>query len=133
MNATDQPDHADDHADDTQRGVLAGRELALESDAVRAAAADNAFDFRGDVTLECADGTSVSGYVYDRRLEAQPPVLRVMLPPEPGQSRGEKVDIPLGDVQRVVFSPKDPAAGKSWEAWLRRYVEKKAKGESADL
>jgi len=132
MNPTDQPDNSSAPPQDGS-GVLAGRDVAMDSDAVRAAVADQAFDFRGDVTLELASGETVNGYVYDRRLDAQPPTLRVMLPPEKDAIRGAKVDVPLDEVQRLTFSSKDPAAGKSWEAWLRRYVEKKAKGESADL
>jgi len=29
----------------------------------------------------------------------------------------------------LVFSGRDPAAGKSWEAWVRKYWEKKSTGE----
>jgi len=139
MSGTDQPEPAAPHTDEAdhagQAGVggLAGQAVALDDDAARAAVADRAFDFRGDVTLELADGRTMDAYVYDRRLQSEPAVLRLMLPPQGDAQRGEKIDVALNEIKKLTFSPKDPAAGKSWEAWLRRYVEKKARGESADL
>jgi hypothetical protein len=33
----------------------------------------------------------------------------------------------------LCFTGKDAAAGKTWENWMRRYAEKKLKGEAADI
>jgi hypothetical protein len=42
----------------------------------------------------------------------------------------EKRSIAYSDIARIMFDRRDPAAGKSWEAWVRKYWEKKAAGES---
>ena len=33
------------------------------------------------------------------------------------------------DIARIEFTGKDRAAGKHWEAWVKKYTEKKAAGE----
>jgi hypothetical protein len=43
------------------------------------------------------------------------------------------VSVPYADIAALHFSGRDTAAGKSWEAWVRKYWEKKAAGESADI
>ena len=40
-----------------------------------------------------------------------------------------KVAIPYSDIAGLAFTGRDTAAGKSWEAWVRKYWEKKAAGE----
>ena len=37
--------------------------------------------------------------------------------------------IPYADIAALAFSGRDTAAGKSWEAWVKKYGEKKAAGE----
>jgi hypothetical protein len=41
----------------------------------------------------------------------------------------QKLRIAYADIAALSFTGKDTAAGKSWEAWVRRYWEKKASGE----
>jgi hypothetical protein len=43
------------------------------------------------------------------------------------------VSISYVDVAALSFSGRDSAAGKSWEAWVRKYWEKKAAGETAAI
>jgi hypothetical protein len=45
--------------------------------------------------------------------------------PKDGTSRQK---IAYSDIAALVFSGRDPAAGKSWEAWVKKYWEKKATG-----
>jgi hypothetical protein len=40
------------------------------------------------------------------------------------------VSVQYSDIAALAFSGRDTAAGKSWEAWVRKYWEKKAAGES---
>jgi len=47
----------------------------------------------------------------------------------PKDSR-EKVAIAFADIAALAFTGRDMAAGKSWEAWVRKYWEKKAAGET---
>jgi hypothetical protein len=89
-------------------------------------ALEKAFDYRGDVTITCKDGSRVEGYIFDRRNGATlaESVVRII----PQNSR-EKISIPYSDIAALAFSGRDTAAGKSWEAWVRKYWEKKAAGE----
>lgn len=105
-------------------------ELASIPEGLRKRAFDEAFDYRGDVTLTLADGSVVECYIFDRRAGAtmQDSVVRVML-----VGGGEKQTIPYDRITRLAFSGKDTAAGKSWENWVRRYVEKRMAGEQASI
>jgi hypothetical protein len=37
--------------------------------------------------------------------------------------------IAYSDIAALAFTGRDAAAGKSWEAWVKKYEEKKAAGE----
>ena len=92
-------------------------------------ALEKAFDYRGDITITRKDGTQVEGYLFDRRQgKTLADSLVRILPPN-----GPRVSIPYSDVASLTFSGRDSAAGKSWEAWVRKYWEKKAAGESAEI
>lgn len=118
---------------DTQE-VAAGREREelegwipdLASDAEIQAALEKAFDYRGDVTLTLKDGRVIQGYVFDRRVGATlaDSAVRVI----PANER-EKLSVPYSEIAALVFSGRDSAHGKSFEAWVRKYWEKKVAGE----
>lgn len=93
-------------------------------------ALEKAFDYRGDITITRKDGTAVEGYLYDRRQAKTLTESLVRVLPANGSPR---VSIPYSDVAALRFSGRDSAAGKSWEAWVRKYWEKKAAGESAAI
>lgn len=103
-------------------------DLASE-DEVREAL-EKAFDYRGDVTLTKKDGTVIEGYLYDRKSgkTLRDSLIRI-LPRESNQRQS----ISYADIAALVFSGRDTAAGISYEAWVRRYWEKKAAGENYDL
>jgi len=42
----------------------------------------------------------------------------------------QKVTIAYSDIAALAFTGRDTAAGKSWEAWVRKYKEKRAAGET---
>ena len=86
---------------------------------------EKAFDYRGDVTIRLKDGTSVDSY-FDRRNGRTLEESCVRLFP---QGKSEKISIRYSDIAGLTFSGRDTAAGKSWEAWVRKYWEKKAAGE----
>ncbi len=104
-----------------------GWDAPLETPEKRAAAIDAAFDYRGDVTVQTADGRTLEGYVFDRRGDADPPILRLML------TRGGQVTLRYDELAALRFTGRDTAAGRSWETWVRRYIEKKLAGETAEL
>ena len=37
------------------------------------------------------------------------------------------------DIKHIAFSDRDPSSGKSFETWVKKYVEKKLKGEKASI
>ena len=84
-------------------------------------ALEKAFDYRGDVTLQLRTGETVEGYIFDRR-----PDSAVRLIPK-GESG--KRTIAWQEITGVSFTGRDTAAGKSWEAWMKKYNEKKQAGE----
>lgn len=93
-------------------------------------ALEKAFDYRGDVRITRKNGTVVDGYIYDRRPGATLADSLVRLLPANGDAR---VSVPYADIAALKFSDRDPAAGKSWEAWVRKFWEKKASGERAAI
>ena len=87
---------------------------------------EKAFDYRGDVTLTRRDGSTIAGYVFDRRTsdKLENSVVRII----PAGSN-KRISVSYSDIAGLAFSGRDTAAGKSWEAWVRKYQEKKAAGE----
>ncbi len=112
--------------DGRERNQLEGWIPALATEAELRDALEQAFDYRGDVTITRKDGSRVAGYIFDRRNGATLADSVVRLIPQNSQ---EKISIPYSDIAALAFSGRDTAAGKSWEAWVRKYWEKKAAGE----
>lgn len=99
-------------------------ELASEDD-VRVAL-EKAFDYRGDVTVTTKDGGKIEGYIFDRVAGPSLSTSFVRILPKDSSSRAK---VCYADIAALVFSGRDTAAGKSFEAWIRKYWEKKAAGE----
>jgi len=87
---------------------------------------EKAFDYRGDVTITRKDGSKVEGYIFDRRTGKTLADSAVRLFPKDAD---QKISIPYSDIAALAFSGRDTAAGKSFDAWVRKYWEKKAAGE----
>jgi hypothetical protein len=90
-------------------------------------ALEKAFDYRGDVTITRKDGSKVEGYLFDRRTAVTLQESIVRLYPK---NSSEKISIPYADIAALAFTGRDTAAGKSWEAWMKKYAAKKAAGET---
>ena len=90
------------------------------------AALEKAFDYRGDVTITCKDGKKIEGYIFDRVTGASLAGSFVRALP---RDSNQRVKISYADIAALAFSGRDPAAGKSWEAWVSKYWAKKAAGE----
>ena len=99
----------------------------IASEAELRDALEKAFDYRGDVTITRKDGSRVEGYIFDRRngatLEAS--LVRIIV-----RDSAQKVPIAYSDIAALAFTGRDTAAGRSWVAWVRKYWEKKAAGET---
>lgn len=89
-------------------------------------ALEKAFDYRGDVTITRKDGNKVEGYIFDRRTGKTLSDSAVRLFPKDSD---QKISVPYTDIAALSFTGRDTAAGKSFEAWVRKYWEKKAAGE----
>jgi hypothetical protein len=90
-------------------------------------ALEKAFDYRGDVTITGKDGRKIEGYLFDRRTAATLKDSVVRLYPK---NSNEKISISYVDIAALAFTGRDTAAGKSWEAWMKKYAAKKAAGET---
>ncbi len=82
--------------------------------AAREEAIDRAFDYRGNVTLRKRGGEELVGYLYDRRSGEKGRYVKVML------REGGEAQIDYDDIVGLALTGRDMAAGKSWEAWLKR-------------
>jgi len=98
-------------------------ELADERDLREAL--EKAFDYRGDVTITRKDGTKLEGYIFDRVSGTDLESSFVRLLPK---NSNQRLRISYAEIAALAFSGRDTAAGKSWEAWVKKYWEKKASG-----
>ena len=90
-------------------------------------ALEKAFDYRGDVTITRKDGSTVEGYIFDRRSGTSLATSAVRIIPSKERT---KLSVPYSDIAALAFTGRDTAAGKSFEAWIKKYWEKKAAGET---
>jgi hypothetical protein len=115
-----------EHAPGRERENLEGWIPELAGPEEVRAALEKAFDFRGDITLTLKSGEKVEGYIFDRRTGRSLADSVVRLYPKTGN---QKRSVSYADIAALAFTGKDTAAGKSWEAWMKKYNEKKAAGE----
>ncbi len=99
-------------------------QLATEAD-IRAVI-EKAFDYRGDVTITRKNRGEITGYLFDRRIgpTLESSVVRLIQ-----ATSSERPTIPYCEIAAIAFSGRDTAAGKSYEAWVKKYWEKRARGE----
>ncbi len=113
-----------------ERENLQGWIPQLASEADIRAVIEKAFDYRGDVTItrknQDKNGSQITGYLFDRRIgpTLENSVVRLIL-----ASSNERPQIPYSEIAAIAFTGRDTAAGKSYEAWVKKYWEKRAKGE----
>ncbi|MDP7070345.1 MAG: hypothetical protein QF561_03240 [Phycisphaerales bacterium] len=80
--------------------------------------------YRGDVTLTTRDGVSHTGYAFNLKSN-------VLWLDQPNES--ERREVAIDSIESVVFSGRDMAAGKSFDRWIKRYIDKKLAGEVAEI
>lgn len=115
---------------DSANTTLQGLEATDADRTALMAALEQAFDYRGDVTITRRSGDTVAGYIFDRRTGQTLDDSFVRLMPS---DSGDNVEIVYADIAKLEFTGKDTAHGKTWENWLKRYVEKKRAGEKAEI
>ena len=106
---------------------LQGQAFSAASEEELREALEKAFDYRGDVTITLKDGSAVEGYIFDRRTGATLADSFVRLFPK---NEPKKTSIAYSEIAGLSFTGRDTAAGKSWEAWVKKYWEKKQAGET---
>jgi hypothetical protein len=106
---------------------LQGRAFDAASEDELRDALEKAFDYRGDVTITLKNGQALEGYIFDRRTGGTLAESFVRLFPK---NDPKKVSVAYSEIAALAFTGRDTAAGKSWEAWVRKYWEKKQAGES---
>jgi hypothetical protein len=122
------------HENPDEIEVAAGREReqlegwipTLASETEIREALEKAFDYRGDVSITRKDGSQIVGYLFDRRSGSSLVDSFVRIIPSNSPS---KVNIAYSDIAALAFTGRDTAAGKTFEAWVKKYWEKKAAGE----
>jgi hypothetical protein len=89
-------------------------------------ALEKAFSYRGDVTITLRGGLEMEGYLFDRSFGSTlaDSKVRLIL-----KSDSRRATVLCSEITGLKFSGRDTAAGKSWEAWVKKYWEKKAAGE----
>jgi hypothetical protein len=115
-----------EHAPGRERENLEGSIPQFARDEEIRLALEKAFDYRGDVSITLKSGEKVEGYIFDRRTGKSLVDSVVRLFPKTGN---QKISISYADIAALAFTGKDTAAGKTWEAWMKKYNEKKAAGE----
>ena len=100
-------------------------ELASEADLQ--VALEKAFDYRGDISLTFKSGEKVEAYVFNRHTGSSLADSHIQYF---ASNAPDKKKATYADIARIEFSGKDRAAGKHWEAWVKKYTEKKAAGET---
>ena len=88
---------------------------------------EKAFDYRGDLTVTLKSGERIEGFIFDRKNDG--PTLNECMVRMMPKGRPDKVRIAYSEIAALAFTGKDTAAGKSFDAWVKKYREKKAAGE----
>ena len=91
---------------------LMGAEFTFTGDLDRREGIDAAFDYRGDVTLRLSNGEALECFVFNRTPDSKPPQAQVFIK---GQDTPRV--LPYVDIAGITFTGKDPADGKSYQAW----------------
>jgi hypothetical protein len=89
-------------------------------------ALEKAFDYRGDVTITLKNNSKIEGYLFDRTTGSSLTTSFVRVLPKDST---QKLKIAYADIAALAFTGRDTAAGKSWEAWVGKYWQKKTTGE----
>ena len=110
----------------TARQNVEGWVPELTTDAELRSALEEAFEYRGDVTITRKDGAKIEGYIFDRTAGDSLTTSFVRLLPKESNDRQK---ISYAEIAALAFTGRDTAAGKSYEAWVKKYWAKKTTGE----
>ena len=81
---------------------------------------DFAFDYRGNTTVLKADGSEITGYIFNRNPDAPDAYVQMFDLDGNGPIR-----LLYREIKNITFTGKDTAAGNSWQAWVERKEKEK--------
>jgi hypothetical protein len=76
---------------------------------------EEAFHYRGDVTLHLQSGARVQGYLFNRDFGGDVPHVQMFVEGLNGPRQ-----IPCSEIIAISFTGEDTASGNDWEAWARK-------------
>ncbi|OGQ23555.1 MAG: hypothetical protein A3C46_02370 [Deltaproteobacteria bacterium RIFCSPHIGHO2_02_FULL_44_16] len=84
---------------------------------------EKAFDYRGNVTITFKNGNAIEGFLYNREFSnpktREQNFIEVFLAP-----KGEPAKFKITDLESVILTGEDHAAGKSYEDWIAKQKKK---------
>lgn len=104
-----------------QRHTLQGLVRRPASEAELREAVEQAFAYRGDVSLLLDDGSVLTGFVFDRR--DRPDLADCVVRLIPTRWRAdphERLALAYARVKAIMFSGRDAASGLAWEVWREK-------------
>ena len=93
-----------------------------------AAALAAAVDYRGDVTIVLDDDSEEMGYLFDLTGDVIDGNVGFMTKADTKPRR-----LSTGTITSITFTGRDTAEGKSFDTWIKKYVEKKLAGQNASI
>lgn len=106
-------------------GSLEGAVFECRNEQDLISAINQAFDYRGDITLELTNGEKVEGYLFNRDFKGRPPRVELYV-----KGSNDSKIVPCADIHSVAFTGSDPASGKSWRDWVsKKESDRKAEAE----
>ena len=93
-----------------------------------AAALAAAVDYRGDVTIVLDDESEEMGYLFDLTGDMIDGNVGFMTKEDTSPRR-----LSTATIKSITFSGRDTAEGKSFDTWIKKYVEKRVAGQKASI
>lgn len=116
--------HAEEqHEHDAQkrrpsRHTLQGLVCRPANEAELREAVEQAFAYRGDVSLLLDDESIVTGFLFDRRsAEELAQCVARIIPARWKADPQERLSVPYERIRAIMFSGRDAAGGLAWEVW----------------
>ncbi len=109
---------------DPKQGFVSDRTNETEFAAALAAAVD----YRGDVTISLDNGSEELGYLFDMTGDMLSGNIGFMTKEDTSPRR-----LSTSTIRSITFSGRDTAEGKSFDTWIKKYVEKRIAGQKASI
>ena len=102
-----------------EEASLQGWEPVIGDDMLIAKVVELAFAYRGDVSLDMVDGTTIVGYLFNYQ-PGRPAATTMPIAEVIQTDTEDRLRLPYDQIGTIRFTGRDTAAGQSLEAWQRR-------------